>query len=129
MADAVVVVELLKLAAGRERPLTGSQQGLFFKGGNSFPSGHSILAWSLAAELAGEYENPAVRVTAFTYATAVAVSRFTGRNHFASDVLVGSTLGFLIGHFVSGEHRPRRAPGPEVSAFVSGRSAVLRVGF
>jgi membrane-associated phospholipid phosphatase len=129
MADAVVVVELLKLATGRQRPLVGTGQGLFFKGGNSFPSGHSILAWSLASELGGEYENPAIRVSVFAYATVVAVSRFTGRNHFASDVFVGSSLGYLIGHFVSGEHRPRRPGSLEVSPLLSRRTAGIAVSF
>jgi membrane-associated phospholipid phosphatase len=125
MVDAVVVVEVLKLL-GRERPLVGDGQGRFFKGGNSFPSGHSILAWSLAAEVAGEYPNPLVKVGVFAYASAVAASRFTGRSHFASDVLVGSSLGYLIGHFVAKEHHPQERPPIrsahfQLTPFVSGR--------
>lgn len=37
-------------------------------------------------------------------AAAVSVSRFTGRNHYPSDVLVGSALGYLIGHYVVRQH-------------------------
>jgi membrane-associated phospholipid phosphatase len=123
--DAVVVVEVLKLL-GRERPLVGDGQGRFFKGGNSFPSGHAILAWSLAGVAAGEYPHPLVKVVAFSYATAISVARFTGRSHFGSDVLVGSSLGYMIGHFVVKEHHPQEHPARpsahfELTPFVSGR--------
>ena len=33
-------------------------------------------------------------------AAAVSLSRFTGRNHFLSDVLVGSAIGYTTGRFV-----------------------------
>jgi membrane-associated phospholipid phosphatase len=106
LADAAIVVEVLKLSTGRDRPLEGDHQGAFFQGKQSFPSGHSIEAWALASVIAGEYDHPLVKVGAFSYATAVAVSRFTGRHHFASDILVGSTLGYLIGHHVEAKRNP-----------------------
>ena len=37
-------------------------------------------------------------------AAAVSISRFTGRNHFLSDVLVGSALGYGIGRYVYKTH-------------------------
>ena len=39
-------------------------------------------------------------------AAAVSVSRYTGRNHFLSDVLVGSALGYGIGRRQR-QHHPR----------------------
>jgi hypothetical protein len=124
LLDVSVLSEVLKLSTVRQRPLEGNHQGDFFKGGSSFPSGHSIDAWALAAVVAGEYDHPLVKVGAFTYATAVAVSRFTGRDHFASDVLVGSSLGYLVGHFVEKEHHPRapRTASFQIEPEISGRS-------
>jgi len=37
-------------------------------------------------------------------ATAVSLSRMTSQRHYASDVLVGSAIGYLIGNFVMRHH-------------------------
>jgi hypothetical protein len=37
-------------------------------------------------------------------ATAVSVARVTGRNHFPSDALVGSAVGYLVGGYVYRQH-------------------------
>jgi hypothetical protein len=41
-----------------------------------------------------------VQVGAYGLATAVSLSRYTGRNHFLSDVLVGSAIGYGVGRYV-----------------------------
>jgi membrane-associated phospholipid phosphatase len=101
LIDSAILVRTIKLAAGRRRPSQGSANGSFWSGGNSFPSGHSITIWSLATVVAEQYQKrTVVRIGAYAIASAVSASRFTGRNHFASDVFVGSALGFLIGRHV-----------------------------
>jgi membrane-associated phospholipid phosphatase len=109
LVDSGLVVEALKLASQRQRPPTDHASGEFFSGGSSFPSGHSISAWSLATVIAKEYgrRRPLVQVGVYGLATAVSLSRFTGRNHFLSDVLVGSALGYGIGRFVYFKHHDR----------------------
>jgi membrane-associated phospholipid phosphatase len=103
--DSSLVVEALKVATQRPRPRVDNASGEFFDGGNSFPSGHSISAWSLATVVASEYgRNRLIQVGAYGLATAVSVSRFTGRNHFLSDVLVGSAMGYGIGRYVYRKH-------------------------
>lgn len=103
--DSSIVVSVLKLATDRERPTTRAGDGSFWAGGNSFPSGHVITSWSVAAAIADRYhDKPIVRLAAYGAATAISVSRLTGRNHFPSDVLVGSVLGYLIGHYVVHKH-------------------------
>ena len=100
-----IVTQATKLVAGRERPLDGDLDGSFFKNGSSFPSGHSAAVWSLAAVLTEVYpRNWWVKVGAFSFASAVAVSRVTGENHYISDVIVGSTTGYLIGRMVVHQH-------------------------
>ena len=77
----------------------------FFDGGSSFPSGHSIEAWSLATVIASEYhDHRLIQFAAYGMASAVSIARFTGRNHFLSDVLVGSAMGYGIGHYVYRAH-------------------------
>lgn len=101
LIDAGIVTETLKFATGRERPNYDNGRGRFFTGGNSFPSGHATSAWSVATVIAYEYQNhPLVRYGAFAAATLVSLSRYSGRNHFLSDVLIGSAVGFGVGRFV-----------------------------
>ena len=101
LIDSGIVVQTLKAVTQRPRPRVDDASGEFFDRGNSFPSGHAISAWSLAAVVAGEYRHQRlVQVSAYGLAAAVSVSRYTGRNHFLSDVLVGSAIGYGIGHYV-----------------------------
>src|SRR5262249_61019831 len=105
LIHSAIVVTGLKLATGRKRPDQGRGDGRFWGGGTSFPSGHAIGIWSLATVLAEEYrDRPAWRIGAYGLATVGSLSRVTGRNHFPSDVLIGSTLGYLIGRYVVRHH-------------------------
>ena len=109
LIDSGIFVEALKVATQRPRPLVDNASGEFFDRGNSFPSGHAISAWSLATVIAHEYgpRHPLVRLGAYGLASAVSLSRFTGRKHFLSDVLVGSALGYGTGRYVYRAHHDR----------------------
>jgi len=103
--DGLIVSNALKGITQRARPLTGRDRSEFFDGGSSFPSGHSIQAWSLATIIANEYhDHRAVQIAAYAAATAVSLSRFSGHQHYLSDVLVGSALGYGIGQYVYHAH-------------------------
>jgi membrane-associated phospholipid phosphatase len=106
LLDSGIVVEILKTVSQRQRPPTDHSSGEFFDGGSSFPSGHAITTWSLATVIAQEYgqHRPLVRLGAYGLATVVSLSRYTGRNHFLSDVLVGSAMGYGIGRYVYRQH-------------------------
>lgn len=113
LVDSAIVVTAIKEITQRTRPTGGISRSDFFDGGSSFPSGHSISAWSLATIIACEYhDRPAVQIAAYGIASAVSVARFTGRNHYLSDVLVGSAMGYGIGRYVYHTHHRRAiAPG------------------
>jgi len=103
--DGLIVDATLKAVTQRGRPLTGEDRSEFFDGGSSFPSGHSVQAWTTAAIVADEYhDHKVVQFAAYGLASAVSLSRFTGRNHYLSDVLVGSLIGFGIGQYVYHAH-------------------------
>ena len=105
MIDSAIVVTALKEITQRRRPLAAKGRGDFFDGGSSFPSGHSIEAWSLATVIANEYhDRPLVQIAAYGIAGAVSVARFTGQQHYLSDVLVGSAMGYGIGRYVYHAH-------------------------
>ncbi len=96
--------EVIKGITGRERPLEDNGRGRWLQGGSSFPSIHSAVAWSSATVIASEYPGWLSKLLAYGGATAVSVTRVTGRQHFASDVLMGSALGFYNGWHVVHEH-------------------------
>jgi membrane-associated phospholipid phosphatase len=104
LADGVVVEEVTKIIFRRERPLYNNAAGDFFApnvGGNgSFSSSHSMLAWAVAGVVAGEYPSKWVLGGVYTMAAGVSLTRVLGQEHFPTDVLVGSTAGWLIGHYV-----------------------------
>ncbi len=94
--NSLVAVESLKYPMGRERPYQGNGTGPFFQGGTSFPSEHAAAAWSIAGVVAHEYPNPFMKIAAYGLASLVDYSRIRGRQHFPSDVFVGSIMGNLI---------------------------------
>jgi hypothetical protein len=111
IADGLLVVEALKLASNRERPDEGNGRGGFWPHGTrsyeadgSFSSGHAIATWAFAEVVASEYPSKPVQFGAYAFALAISTSRVTARRHFPSDVLVGSTFGYLIGRYVVHHH-------------------------
>jgi hypothetical protein len=110
MVDSLVVDEVMKAVTMRERPTLDGAKGKFFQSGvgldSSFPSTHSIIAWSSATVIAEEYPGILTQVTAYGLATGVSLTRVLGKQHFPSDVLVGSAIGWMVGRYV--EHKRRR---------------------
>jgi len=111
LIDSAIVSTSIKTITQRTRPNGGKSRSDFFDGGSSFPSGHSTQAWTLATIVAHEYhDHVAVQIAAYATASAVSVARFTGRNHYLSDVLVGGAMGYGIGRYVY-RTRHRKASG------------------
>ena len=102
--DSVIIAEALKYATRRERPLLDNANGKFWHGGDSFPSVHAVTAWSIASVFAHEYPNPFLRFLSYGLATAISASRVEAKQHFPSDALVGSALGWLVGEYVYRQH-------------------------
>ncbi|MBW2623388.1 MAG: phosphatase PAP2 family protein [Deltaproteobacteria bacterium] len=97
----------LKLGVGRARPQ--EEKGTshfkpFHSFSTSFPSGHTAQAWAMAAVFADRYDPPAPMI-AYGYATLMGLSRVYSDRHFASDVLAGAALGYLIGKSISHIHK------------------------
>jgi membrane-associated phospholipid phosphatase len=123
-----VWVSVLKFVAGRSRPLyfdvhTQEDESIWhgpffqFKKNSSgkkpdgseyssFPSGHTTVAFSVATVYAEMYKNtPWVPIVAYSSASLIGLSRITENKHWASDVLVGSALGYLCGKQVVRNYR------------------------
>jgi len=106
LIDALIVSEVLKPIAGRNRPDSTSQAGHFFKGGDSFPSGHAIESWALASVIAHEYGhgNKLVPILVYGLASVVSGARFAAQRHYASDIVAGGAMGWFIGRYVYQTH-------------------------
>ncbi|HEX2081180.1 MAG TPA: phosphatase PAP2 family protein [Longimicrobium sp.] len=93
---------VLKYSLGRERPSTTADPLRFrpFNPENrwqAFPSGHAVVAFSLASAVAEEARTPWVTVVAYGGAAAVGWSRVYDDKHWASDVAGGALVGILAG--------------------------------
>ena len=114
MADAAILTTVLKDATKRVKPAgfpasgdlydswfekTGSPS-FYIKGNGSFPSGHTIEAFSVATIIARRYRNHRwVPYAAYGVASVVGFSRLTLSVHFLSDVFMGGALGYSISRY------------------------------
>ncbi|MFC2146426.1 phosphatase PAP2 family protein, partial [Acidobacteriota bacterium] len=98
----ILVVKGFKLLFHRSRPGSsgpGKWGGPSFSFNNetqSFPSGHSALAFSLAVVIASEYKGTVIPVIAYGTAVLTALSRVHDKKHWASDIFFGSIIGYFI---------------------------------
>ena len=109
--DATGVAYFLKEVTQRERPNVDNSAGKFFQGGQSFPSEHSAIAWSIASVLAHEYPGTFSKVLAYGAASTVTLTRVMAQQHFSSDVLIGSALGWYFGRQVYRAHHDQTLGG------------------
>lgn len=98
------VAYAFKSLTQRPRPFVGDGNGTFFQGGSSFPSEHTAVAWSVASVWAHEYPGPLSQLLAYGLASAVTLTRVTGKQHFPSDAVIGSALGWYFGRQVYRAH-------------------------
>jgi membrane-associated phospholipid phosphatase len=105
LLDSIIVVQALKAIVGRNRPDAPTEEGKFFEGGASFPSGHAILSWSMASLLAHEYKDTKiVPIVAYGLAAVASSARFAAQEHYASDIVAGGAMGWFIGRYVYKTH-------------------------
>ncbi len=105
--------QAIELMAHRERPNQGGQSNKwdgpslsFTNSRLSFPSGDSVLAFSVSTMIASQYQDK-VWVPPFAYgiATLVALGRINENDHWASDVFVGSAIGFFTTKAILALHK------------------------
>ena len=116
------LAQVVKHVASRQRPAAENgidywygpaafskrySQGSFSRY-DSFFSGHTVSAWSLATVIAENYRNHLwVPITCYGLATLVGLSRLTEDAHWFSDVFVGAAVGFAVGRMVVRNHNKR----------------------
>ncbi|MCX6567985.1 MAG: phosphatase PAP2 family protein [Candidatus Aminicenantes bacterium] len=140
MAQTFLVVNVFKGLSGRQRPFATDGEDHwagpagFFKSYDadynglydSFPSGHTATAFSVATVVALQYRHrPWVPILAYTIAAGVGLSRGTMDLHWMSDVFVGAVVGHLVARLVVRGHARRQRLVPVLGS--SGRG--ITVGF
>jgi len=96
-AAAGILVQLVKLLVGRTRPELWL--GPFHHArasASSFPSGHTVGAFTLAGVLIFNAESKSLRVIAVILAFAVALSRVLAFRHWTSDVAASAAIGLIV---------------------------------
>ncbi|UCE48187.1 MAG: phosphatase PAP2 family protein [Phycisphaerales bacterium] len=98
----------LKLARNNESP-----------NGNDYawPSGHTSSSFAVASVL-DEFYGPKVGIPAYAAASAVAYRMMDTGDHWASDVVFGATLGWVVGHTVAGRHKKLEIAGFDIVPYV-----------
>jgi membrane-associated phospholipid phosphatase len=119
--ESATVTYLFKTMTQRPRPFVGSGNGTFFQGGASFPSEHSAIAWSVASVVAHEYPGTWTKLAAYGLASTVTLTRVTGKQHFSSDVVVGSALGWYLARQIYRAHHDPELGGTGWGNFVQAR--------
>ncbi len=107
-----VVNNLLKHLVGRARPKfmhagTLELSPVSGSGWDSFPSGHAMASFAVAAVLAVKF--PKLRHVLLFLACAIAASRIVRGSHFLTDVAGGALFGCLIGSVAANPWREWRS--------------------
>jgi undecaprenyl-diphosphatase len=92
--SSLIVSRLVKAAVARERPDDHLEATVRTPSSSSFPSGHTLAAFTTAFVLADSDTQTAANVG---FAAAVAASRVHLRAHHPTDVIGGAAIGSVLG--------------------------------
>ena len=114
LLESFLIVEtlsnLLKNSFGRSRPYlnVGSDIYNMFdpidNSQKSFPSGHTIMAFTISSVISSHIKNPWLKTAVFIPAMLTGVQRMYSQNHWASDVFLGAAIGYFIGQSITSLH-------------------------
>ena len=92
----------------------------------AWPSGHTSSSFTVASVL-DEFYGSRVGIPAYIAASAVAYRMMDTGDHWASDIVFGGTLGWVVGHTVAGRHKKLEIAGHEIVPYV-GHTEEPKVG-
>jgi len=98
----IIITQGLKSIIDRDRPFTTYPEieKLSSGGDSSFPSGHTLEAFAMAAAISLLFPRKRIIIPVYLWALSIAYSRIALGVHYPSDVLAGIVIGSLTGFFV-----------------------------
>lgn len=130
-----IITDVSKVVIGRSRPY--SERGpnfynmfTFNEGSLSFPSGHSTVAFAISSVLANRIHNTYASIGLYSVSTLTALSRIYSDKHWASDVVIGSAIGYFVGDYISsGSRKCKKDNKVTYRIFPSGNGIGMQVSF
>ena len=107
LAEALAVsgltVQLIKIVSGRSRPYLneGNFKFNWFETNNdynSFPSGHTVVAFTTSSVLAASIKNVYASIALYSLAGLTAYQRIYSNNHWFSDTVLAAIIGTVVGN-------------------------------
>ena len=119
LASSITIVT--KTVVGRGRPYKQESQYFFNPFSldndfNSFPSGHTTLAFAYSTVMANEVDNIFWKICWYSLAGLVGYARIYHNQHWLSDVLMGAAIGYFSGEFVN-NHNTDSDKSPSLSLY------------
>lgn len=107
LLTAGIVTNLLKPAIGRRRPTGNDDAFAFdpFSNRDSWPSGHTAMAFALATSLGDELHFTPATVLLYGAAGLTSWSRLNDNRHWGSDVVAGALVGITSAKLMNGRWR------------------------
>lgn len=110
LAVTSALVYVLKIGIGRKRPYEKKGAHSFDPFGgldDSFPSGHTSTAFALITPWIYYYKKPWTYFL-FIFPASTAISRMIFDKHWATDVLTGGAIGYMVSYYLSNWHKEFR---------------------
>jgi membrane-associated phospholipid phosphatase len=132
--------DILKKIINRNRPYSyfgPVSSGLEDDYYNSFPSGHTSLAFMSAGFLtstllkdypASKWKMPVISIS-YSMAVAVAINRIRSGSHFLTDVIAGAAIGSLYGYLVPALHLNKKQNNTNITLTPSLNGFILSCSF
>jgi len=109
-----IITTSIKVLLGRHRPYlndgnTAFSPFSFDNDNNSFPSGHTTVAFAFSTAMAESFDNTYWSILWYSLAGMTAASRIYHDQHWLSDTFLGAAIGYGIGKFVSGSRNAKNS--------------------
>jgi membrane-associated phospholipid phosphatase len=110
IAATAAIVYALKISIGRKRPYENKGAHSYNPFGgldDSFPSGHTSTAFALITPWIFYYKSPWTYLL-FLFPASTAISRMIFDKHWATDVLTGGAIGYMVSYYLTNWHKEFR---------------------
>ncbi len=129
-----VIVTGVKIVFGRARPYTDESSHSFHpfslrSRSHSFPSGHSSSVFAVATVIAEQSEKAYIDILAYSIASLVAISRVHNDKHWASDILIGSSIGYFVAKKICSLNEDRDSDRVRINLQLSRQRRAVSISF